>query len=89
MILTTNKSINKAELISQLLQEYGSIIDQSLNYQINSSNIQPKPNETSEESEEAEYKNMVKIIEASIECKLLSIDIIKIILNNFNKEGQQ
>lgn len=71
------------------MQEYGSVIDFSLNYQINATSIKlDKKDEASTESDESEYKNAVKSIEASIESKLLSIDIIKLVLNYFIKEGK-
>ena len=70
------------------MQDYGSIIDLSLNYQINASSIKLKQiDDASTESDEAEYKNTVKSIETSIESKFLSIDIIRLILNHFIKEG--
>jgi hypothetical protein len=70
------------------MHEYGSIIEFSLSYQINEASIKlNKTDESSTETDEAEYKNTIKSIEASIESKFLSIDIIRLILNHFIKEG--
>ena len=88
MVLATEKIQNKPEILSKLMQEYGNAIEFSINYQINSASIKLNKTEESEtESDEKEYKNTVKSVEASIESKLLSIDIIKLILNFFIKEG--
>ena len=88
IIFESQKVQNKSEAVTKLMHDYGSIIDLSLNYQINASSIKLKKiDEASTESDEAEYKNTVKSIETSIESKFLSIDIIRLILNHFIKEG--
>lgn len=80
--------LNRNSLITNLMQEYGSLFESVLNNKINNSNDQFKLLEDSnEDSDESDYKALLKSIEALIECKLLAIDMVKQILNYFTKEG--
>lgn len=82
----SNKKTSHSDILSKLLQEYGSLIEYSLNYQLSSKNQEFDLNKATEN--ENEYKIMVKSVEVAIECKMLSIDIIKSILNYFIKNGK-
>jgi hypothetical protein len=89
----TDLSVNKAQVLMKLVSEYGKLFEYSLNIDLCDPDQQPSRvkstdlNEDEVDEDSEDLKCFIKTIESGIECKLLAIDLIKLVLNYFIKEG--
>lgn len=96
--LESSLSMRKSEFILKILYDYGVFIEHSLNISLNDDDKKPaskpapkpaNPEENQEgletENESPEAKSLMKLTENSIECKLLSLELIKTLTNYFIK----
>jgi len=92
---TKENSSDKIEMIMDLFLNKKFIQNAFSNLTIDSNNNNSVCNnlvfklleDSNKDSDESDYKALLKSIEALIECKLLAIDMVKQILNYFTKEG--
>ena len=90
----TDLSVNKAQVLLKLVSQYGKLFEYSLNIDLSDPDQQPSRvkstdlNEDEADEDSEDLKCFIKTIESGIECKLLAIDLIKLVLNYFIKEGR-
>ncbi len=97
MGLTTSFTFDKGDTLLKLFEEYGGLLEYSLGVQLNVGKPEKdatSPRDADNQMENSEEGNeqlrvFIKNLEEKIECKLLAIDILKLVYSHFSQEGKR